>query len=155
VTSTTKNIDLTISVPSRTELLEEVRAFVRSAALRFGFVEDDIENIELAVDEACTNIIKHAYKYDPSHEIRIAITSDSVKGAPSKFIIRIFDNGLSFDTTRYSAPDLKEYFSKMQRGGLGIVLMRKIMDEVEYDTVTDNRNSIKLVKYLPELTVKS
>ncbi len=142
------HIDASLVIPSRTDLLEDVRAFVRDAALRFGFQEDVSEKIELAVDEACTNIIKHAYKFDPDKEIRITITTEETGNSiPSRFIIRIVDSGISFDSSHYQAPDLREYFSQMRRGGLGIVLMRKIMDEVEYGSASDNRNLITLVKY--------
>ena len=126
-----------------------MRSFVSEAARRFGFAEGDVGQIELAVDEACTNIIKHAYKYNPDGIIEIRISSLNNDSAPSKFVVEIFDSGISFDSSRYTAPDMKEYFKKLRHGGLGIVLMKKLMDEVDYGHLTENQNTIRLVKYLP------
>ena len=74
-------------IPSRTENLLEVREFVGTAARSFGFSEEDIANIVLAVDEACTNIIKHAYQYANDREIEVTILPSQ-----QSFEIRIFDN---------------------------------------------------------------
>lgn len=138
----------TIEIRSRTELLNDVRSFISSAARAFGFPEDEIGNIALAVDEACTNIIKHAYKYDPDRTITVQVSSMKAGAAGRKFIIRILDNGKSFDPATYTPPDMPEYFKQLRRGGLGIILMRKLMDEVQYDTRPGRRNALRLVKYL-------
>ncbi len=144
----TRHSTLTLDILSKTENLERVREFVGDAARDFGFPLDDIANIQLAVDEACTNIIKHAYQYRPDGNIHIGIDTVAKGEAPKKFIVNIFDNGLSFDPMRYSFPDMTEYFLKMRKGGLGIVLMRKLMDEVEFTRLPDQKNAIRLVKYL-------
>ncbi len=125
-----------------------MRTFVSDAARRFGFSESEVGKIELAIDEACTNIIKHAYKFNPDGIIEIRVSTQNDNAAP-KFIVEIFDSGISFDSSRYTAPDMKEYFKKLRHGGLGIVLMKKLMDEVEYGRIGGERNSIRLVKYLP------
>jgi serine/threonine-protein kinase RsbW len=143
------HIDTSITIASRTDLLGAAREFVAKAARSFGFQDEQIDRIELAVDEACTNIIKHAYKFDSTKNIVLTITSD-YNTTPPRLVIRIFDDGITFDSAHYSAPDLKEYFMRMQKGGLGIVLMRKMMDEVEYAITPDNRNSITLAKYLQQ-----
>jgi len=80
-----------LTVKSRTENLSEIREFVKSAALDTGFSPDTIENIVLAVDEACTNIIKHAYKFYPDGEILIKVRSSG-----RKFTIELIDYGSSF-----------------------------------------------------------
>ncbi len=126
-----------------------MRSFVSDAAQRFGFTEGEVGQIELAVDEACTNIIKHAYKYNPDGIIEIRISSLGSQSIPSKFVVEIFDSGISFDSSKYTAPDMKEYFKKLRHGGLGIVLMKKLMDEVDYGHLGGKQNTIRLVKYLP------
>jgi anti-sigma regulatory factor (Ser/Thr protein kinase) len=63
-----------IQVESRTERLIAVRDFVSEAARAFGFGDEDISKIALAVDEACTNVIKHAYRFDPTKVIRVRIS---------------------------------------------------------------------------------
>ena len=148
MTTANKHTVDSIRIQSKTELLSDMRNFVSDAARRFGFSESEVGKIELAIDEACTNIIKHAYKYNPDGIIEIRVSAQE-GNSTSKFIVEIFDSGISFDSSKYTAPDMKEYFKKLRHGGLGIVLMKKLMDEVDYDHMGGERNSIRLVKYLP------
>jgi serine/threonine-protein kinase RsbW len=133
----------TIHIESRTERLSAVREFVSDAARSFGFSEEDVGKIALAVDEACTNVIKHAYKFDPSREIAI-----SVKGADRAFMVSIRDSGRAFDPTGIHQPDMKEYMTHFRRGGLGVYLMRSLMDKVEYNIEPGKKNEVRLTKYL-------
>ena len=131
------------TVLSRTDHLLEVRDFVSDAARQFGFSEEDVANIVLAVDEACTNIIKHAYQYAPDKEILIAIIRNN-----GTFEVKIKDSGKSFNPDALRAPDLKRNLSHHRRGGLGVYLMKKLMDKVEYSFAAGNNNEVSLVKYL-------
>ena len=135
---------LHLHIQSQTEKLNLVRDFVSAAAQKFGFDEETIGKIILAVDEACTNIIKHSYGYGPHHDIDIEIGQDG-----KKFEIIITHRGKSFDPGAVRTPDMKEYLSHFRRGGLGIHLMRSLMDVVEYTTLPDQSNVVRLVKYLP------
>ncbi|MFZ1731504.1 MAG: ATP-binding protein [Bacteroidota bacterium] len=149
MTSQNKHTIQTLQIQSKTELLADMRTFVSDAARQFGFGEGDVGKIELAIDEACTNIIKHAYRYNPDGiiEIRLSVQQGSEK--TRKFIVEILDSGVSFDSSKYTAPDMTEYFKKLRHGGLGIVLMKKLMDEVEYGPSVSDRNTIRMIKYLP------
>lgn len=131
------------TILSRTDHLLEVRDFVSEAARQFGFSEEDVANIVLAVDEACTNIIKHAYQYAPDKHIDIAIVRNN--GA---FEVKIKDSGRSFDPETLTPPDLKRNLSHHRRGGLGVYLMKKLMDKVEYSFAAGEQNEVSLVKYL-------
>lgn len=133
----------TLKVKSRTENLSSIRDFVSSAASEVNISKDIIENIILAVDEACTNIIKHAYKYSPDGEIIIKI-----KSSKSKFEIKILDYGLTFEPDKIPEPDLQKYYRERRVGGLGIYLMRTLMDEVKYSTVPGKHNEVSLIKIL-------
>ena len=148
MSATNRNIDRKLKIASKTEVLAEARSFVGQAAREFGFDDADAMNIEIAVDEACTNIIKHAYKNDPEGWIHIRISQHRENGNP-RIVIQITDSGKPFDSNSYTAPNMPEYLQKMKRGGLGVLLMKKIMDEVEYFSSSDDNNSIRLVKYLP------
>lgn len=130
------------TIQSRTESLQEARDFVSEAAHHFGFSEEDIANIVLAVDEACTNIIKHAYQYADDKEIEIQI----VEGGNS-FEVRMYDSGKTFDPEALRPPDLKQHLGHFRRGGLGVYLMKKLMDKVEYHFQPGKRNEVRLVKY--------
>ena len=131
-----------LRIPSQTEKLILAREFVADAAKIFGFPEDDVNNIALAVDEACTNIIKHAYNYESDKEIDIVISMRK-----PEFEIVIQDQGRHFNPNNVPVPDMKEYMSHYKRGGLGMYLMKKLMDKVEY-TNEARRNVVRLIKYL-------
>ena len=128
---------------SRTDNLLEVREFVGEAARTFGFSEEDAANIVLAVDEACTNIIKHAYQYATDKEIEVTVFPNH-----DSFEISIYDSGRSFDPAKIRQPDLKEHIGHQKRGGLGVYLMKKLMDKVEYNFHKGKRNEVRLIKYL-------
>lgn len=133
-----------IQVESRTERLIAVRDFVSEAARAFGFGDEDISKIALAVDEACTNVIKHAYRSDPTKIIRV-----DVSAADRAFEVAIRDEGAQFNPTQVHAPDMREYLTHYRRGGLGMYLMKSLMDKVEYSIVSGKANEVRLTKYLP------
>jgi len=133
-----------IEVESRTERLIEVRDFVSERARAFGFADEDVSKIALAVDEACTNVIKHAYRFDPTKIIRV-----SVSGRNSEFQVVIEDNGVRFDPAVVQPPDMKDYLTHYRRGGLGVYLMRSLMDRVEYSIAQGKANEVRLFKNLP------
>lgn len=124
-----------------------MRLFIADYARRSGIGEDDIAKIELAVDEACTNIIKHAYRFEPDRQILINVSVAKANEETKKFVVRITDHGTPFDATQYHDPDMAEYFKSFRVGGLGIILMKKLMDEVSYDTKPGKPNQVTLVKY--------
>lgn len=133
-----------LHIQSQTGKLNLVRDFVAEAARRFGFDEETADKITLAVDEACTNIIKHSYENSSTKDIDVEVR---VNGRA--FEIVISHRGKSFDPDSVKTPDMKEYFRHFQRGGLGIHLMRSLMDKVEYRTLADQRSEVHLVKYRP------
>ncbi|MFP4368413.1 MAG: ATP-binding protein [Candidatus Kapaibacterium sp.] len=125
--------------------LGKIRSRVISRAVNFGFSDDDAQKIALAVDEACSNLIQHAYNFDKKRKIGIAFSCEGYK-----FIIRIYDDGIPFDPKEVTPPDMKEYFKEFRRGGLGIHIIRKIMDEIEYipGSGKNGRNLLELRKNL-------
>lgn len=133
----------TLHIDSRTEQLVTVREFIAQEAAAFGFAEEDVSKIALAVDEACTNIIKHAYRFDPGGRITV-----EVRRGDGAFTVTVIDHGRGFDPEAIRTPDMKEYLSKYRRGGLGVFLMRSLMDEVEYHIVPGERNEVRMTKFL-------
>jgi serine/threonine-protein kinase RsbW len=134
----------TLHIESRTDRLISVREFVSTSARKFGFSDEEVSKIALAVDEACTNIIKHAYKFDPTKDITITISAQG-----RTFEVTIRDTGRQFNPSEIMAPDMKEYLTHYRRGGLGIYLMKSLMDKVEYDIEPGSKNEVRLIKYLP------
>ena len=134
-----------IRVPTRTEFLEIVRDFVSKVAGKAGITRDVVDDIELAVDEACSNVMLHAHRLDSKKEVRV-----EVHVAGEKLTIELLDEGPHFDPTQVSAPDMNEYIQKHRVGGLGIYLIRRLMDEVEYRRDPTGRNRLRMVKYFEE-----
>ena len=130
----------TLSIPSSTSHLAEVRSFVEAYAREAEFTDDAIESFKIAVDEACTNIIKHAYQGDSSHKIDLAVIIED-----ERFTVRIRDKGRAFQLQGYSRPDIFHLAKGRRAGGLGVHIMRQLMDVVEYHT-RGNVNEVTLVK---------
>ncbi len=132
-----------LRLPSRSENLELIRKFVSKVAQKVGFDEDDVAKIELACDEACSNVIKHAYeKKNGSQSLDVLIKIDL-----DKFTLVVTDHGRGFDPAKVLVPNMKEYLAQLKVGGLGIYLIRTLMDEVDYDIKPGKRNQVKMVKY--------
>jgi serine/threonine-protein kinase RsbW len=130
-----------ISISSSTKNLKQVRNFIEESAKKYLTDLNIINQIILAVDEACTNIIKHTYKFDENHLIYIEYFLEN-----KQFIVKISYNGDEFDPNKRSLPDMKEYFAKYKVGGLGIPLMKKFMDKIEYMHSLNDFNELTLIK---------
>tara|TARA_Y100001935_G_scaffold247870_1_gene244313 strand:+ start:19088 stop:19510 length:423 start_codon:yes stop_codon:yes gene_type:complete len=139
--STTKNIHK-LSVGSSTKHLAEVRDFVAQHAKNSGLSDKEISEIRLAVDEAYTNIIKHAYHNKPSEPVTIELGT-----SPKQLWISIIDEGESFNPEEYRAPDIQKRIKNKQRGGMGVFLIQKLMDKVQYSR-KGSHNEIRMVKKL-------
>jgi serine/threonine-protein kinase RsbW len=139
---TNKNASYKLRIPNQTDNLEIIRNFVSGIARKAGFKEEAVNKIELAVDEACSNVIEHSYQKDENQHIDIAVRIDY-----QKLIVIVTDHGKSFDFSRVGAPDMKQYLAELRVGGLGIYLMKMLMDEVEYQSVPGVKNEVRMVKY--------
>jgi serine/threonine-protein kinase RsbW len=131
-----------LRIPSQTDNLELIRAFIGKVAEKVGFEDNDIGKIELACDEACTNVIKHAYDKNENKSLDVAVKIDF-----QKFTIVVTDHGKGFKPKEFQMPDMKEYLAELRVGGLGIYLMKTLMDEVDYEIKPGVKNQVKMVKY--------
>jgi len=116
--------------------LVRIRDFVKNEAIVFGFDDAVCNKIVLAVDEACTNLINHAYKKDRTKELCVQIEK-----IDKNFIVKIFDMAAPFDPMKATQPNMDEYFKTYKKGGLGIQIMRLVMDEILYYP-SDDRNPV-------------
>ncbi|TFB12612.1 ATP-binding protein [Candidatus Marinimicrobia bacterium MT.SAG.4] len=137
------NKDFVLKIPTQSTNLKIIRDFITDIARKAGFDELASFDIALAVDEACTNVIKHAYRGGDDKEITVKVRYDS-----DKIIISISDTGKGFKSELEDEAAVKKRLNSLQRGGLGIFLMKKTMDEVVFDKDSDLMNSVKMTKYL-------
>ncbi len=133
-----------LRIKSRTDRLREVRDFVSAFARDAGFREEAVDTIALCCDEACTNVIKHAYANAPDRVIDIRV----IRGKEEIEIV-ITHDGTSFDPDKVKRPDMPEYLAHFRRGGLGLHLIRSLMDKVFYRQGAGARSEVHLVKQLP------
>lgn len=138
-----------LTTPGWYHNIKQICEFVAAGAQESGLSDDDIFKLELACDEACTNIIEHAYGREGVGEI--TISWESTNGA---FTITLHDNGRSFDPDNVAAavthitaePDPND----LKAGGLGIYFMRNLMDEVRYHFDAEQGNTLVMVKYIEQ-----
>ncbi|MCK5879869.1 MAG: ATP-binding protein [Holophagae bacterium] len=96
------------------------------------FDDSTARDISLAVDEAVTNTIKHAYHFDKKRRVTLQFTITE-----TELTIDIRHNGDPISNTEIHLPDMEKYMKQYQKGGLGIVLMTRIMDSVAYGSVAN------------------
>jgi serine/threonine-protein kinase RsbW len=120
-----------------------IRDFVKSIGTQSGMGDMDVARLELAVDEACANVMEHAYAEDASKEVKIrAIVDDNAVQ------IEVIDTGKGFDPSTVEQLKLDELISAKRTGGLGMRLMKSFMDEVHYEVQPGVKNELKMVKRL-------
>lgn len=133
------SLNLQLRLPSDPRVLAVVRRAVSEFAALFGFQDDQCRCITLAVDEALSNIMRHAYKNRPDQEIELRFDANS-----DCLEFTFIDRGEPVDRARYCAQPL----DAVALGGRGTHLIRQIMDEVSYERVSEG-NRLRLKKYLP------
>lgn len=130
-----------LTINSQFERLAEVADFIADAACACGLNEDQTHETQMAVDEACTNVIEHAYRGKPDGTLEI-----TCERRGQEFIVTLRDFGARFDPRAVRAPKTSEPLAKRRIGGLGLFFMRKLMDRVEFDFESGRGNRLTMVK---------
>jgi len=120
--------------------LESICQFVTQAAHEAGLDEAATYAVQLAVDEAATNIIEHAYQNSGEGVIECSylILGDGLE-------ITLVDHGIPFDPDAVPTPELNVPLEDLKPRGMGIYMMRKVMDEVRFE-FSPQSNKLTLVK---------
>ena len=129
-----------LDVPAEPAAMFMVRALVGKIAEKIGFEALETDKLVLAVDEACTNVIRHAY--DNSGDGRIVITF-TLKVDYFEIMIRDFGGGA--DPATFKGRDLDQ----IRPGGLGIHFIKSAVDKVEYDIPPGGGMLLKMIKFMP------
>ena len=123
-----------IRIPSKAEWVAVARLAVAAVANRLNFSIEDIEDVKLAVAEACTNCIQHA---DGSDQIEITCETE-----PDALTVRVRDNGRG----NRREPAATRRGEEPRVGGLGVFLIRSLMDTVEYDVHPERGTNLVMTK---------
>lgn len=129
-------------IPSQTRYLNLVTGLAKRAALVAGMDDAAAAKVSIAVDEAVTNIILHAYHGEGEHsvELELRFTSAALE-------IHILHSGQGLRQDQVVLPDPKEYIRHPRKGGLGLLLMSRFMDEVRFGQDSGSgRNECCLIK---------
>jgi len=130
-----------LKVPAHTDQLADLRDFVTRVGRKYAFPDKIVNAFKLSVDEASTNIMRHAYRETGGEgfiTIRALVRHQSLT-------ICLIDQGKFFDPRRVQDPDLQRYVQIGKKGGLGIFMMRKLMDEIDYRR-TEEGNELRMTK---------
>ena len=130
----------TLTVFADFRQLATIRNFVASVGRDLGLGQEVIYDLQLAVDEACANVIKHAYGGQGG---RLKVTVEPV-GDTIQVIIR--DWGCAFDPQAVPIPDVSAPLEDRPLGGLGLFLMRQMMDRVDFEFDQDQGNTLTMTK---------
>ncbi len=127
--------------PGRYESLAKITQFVSQAARSADLNQKEIYEVVLAVEEACANIIDHAYKGEGLGEIDL--TCETIEGG-LRVILR--DRGHPFDPEAIPNPDFSVPLEDLKPGGAGLFLMRKLMDDLQFDFNKSEGNVLTMTK---------
>ena len=128
-------------VPASFASLEKIRDYFSQAASEAGLVEDAVFEVQLAVDEAASNIIGHAYEGECESEIEC--TYEILKDG---LCLNLHDHGRPFDPDKVGLPDIISDPARRKQGGLGLYFMRQMMDEVNFSFSGDGGNDLTMIK---------
>ncbi|MGD9874910.1 MAG: ATP-binding protein [Kiritimatiellia bacterium] len=133
-----------IEVPGEAHSLALIRMVVTSLAEMAGMDENRIGEIELAVDEACSNVVDHAYRgLNPHPNFNLSVYVED-----NNFVIDVVDRGKAFNFSAHILPKFPDHWDEGNVRGVGLFLIRKTVDEVSYEQLPDKRNRLRLVKHV-------
>jgi len=130
---------VTVTIPSHSKYLSMVRSIAEKMCRICGMADSETEDVKLAVDEACCNVIKHAYKGDTTNKIVVKF-----RAVRKGFEVIIEDSGLKADPAFIKGRDLDD----VRPGGLGVHLIKRAFDVFEFDERKKTGNRLVLRRQL-------
>ena len=134
-------MNYTYKIGCSIEHLKGVRDFIRGSLKNHGVTDLEVSEIVLALDEMCSNLMIHAHHCNPEDLFELHI--DIEKDRP--IIFEIIDDGSVFDINQFNEPALNNIIHEKRKGGLGIRLVKSIMDKIEYQH-RGGKNVCRLIK---------
>lgn len=117
-----------ITVPCEKRNLQRIREFIIGVLKKQHLPEIDVHSMVLAVDEVCANLMIHSKKNEQNHSIEV----DVIMNRKDQVVFEIIDYGQGFDLRKYPEPDLMEIIKQKRKGGVGLMLVKRIMDEIDF-----------------------
>ena len=133
---------IVIRFPSDAKFLDMLHQLTKQLAGATGFGESEADSIAVAVDEATTNVIQHAYAGETDHEIEVQFDPEG-----DSLDVMILHDGTPLEEVPLPELDLDRLVAERRKGGLGLFLMRQVMDRVDYETSDSGQNMCVMVRY--------
>lgn len=138
-----------LTCPAQTDMLSLIRAIVVVVSKQMGFPPDEVSLIEMAVDEACTNVIRHAYVDDGVSRRRKPVLRVQIRPARDRLTIHVIDRGKGFTSESWhGVSSIEKYVAQPKPEGLGSYVIGRFMDEVAYGSRRGSGTVLRMVKYL-------
>ncbi|MBN2899233.1 MAG: ATP-binding protein [Clostridia bacterium] len=131
------NDKISLSIPTKSEYVSVARLTSSVIANNMGFDIEEIEDIKVAVGEACNNAVLHTHDVDHTFDLSFFAENE-------KLIIEVKDSGKGFALDSYREPDLEN----PKEHGLGIFIMKSLMDDLKIDSEVGKGTFIRMTKYL-------
>jgi serine/threonine-protein kinase RsbW len=131
----------TRTFPGRFDSLGAICKFVTRMAQAAGLAPQAVYAVQVAVDEACSNIVEHAYGGEGRGPIEC-----TCHVYDDRLIVTLHDYGCPFDPAQIPHPDLKASLQDRNAGGLGVYFMQQLMDHVHFESVPGTGNTLTLIK---------
>jgi len=129
-----------ITLLNRQQEIPRVQNELERFAQKHAFPDRPLHDLQLALEEHLTNVVNYAFQDDREHSIHVRVAF-----APSELRIEVEDDGFSFNPLEHPAPDLSVPLDQRPVGGVGIHMMRKSLDKLEYHR-TKKRNMLVMIK---------
>lgn len=133
-----------ITRPARAENLAGLLGFLDAAITGAGLDGATANEVRLAAEEVCSNVIAHAYPDGAAGFVTLRLCRE-----PASVVVTVEDAGIPFDPAAAPAPPLDGDWDQRPLGGLGWHLVRQVMDEVRHEFLAGGGNRVTLVKRLP------
>ena len=145
---TTEKLEFKMTVPNASEFVSVIRLAISGIASRMGFSIEEIEDIKVAVSEACTNVIQHAYdEQDDPNQHPILVNAIIY---PKQLEIIIEDKGKGFDLAHIGTDEQKKQSEEKLGLGLGLTFIKSLMDDSEVTSEIGKGTRIKMIKNSPQ-----
>jgi len=132
-----------LRVSSEAKNLYEICDFVTKYAEKAGFNSKEVGKTKIAVYEACLNVVEHAYHSNPDNYIDVWVEYDD-----ERIVIEIKDYGIGFEGFSDKSYDVYSAMDGRQTGGFGLYIIRRSMDELDYEANGTEGNTLRMIKYL-------
>ena len=139
-------MQISTTVYCNTANLVTLRAFLQKHLHSLLVPEDQIYLMVLAMDEVCSNLIIHTHQCDPTKSFNITLKSDPISN--HKVVFEIEDGGPYFNLHEHTSASMTQVVDNKQRGGMGLILVREIMDEV----VIEQSNCTNIYRMSKQIT---